>query len=48
MIKIYKYEDVDKIIDEITNDINQFCNGVEQFDDLTMFIFKYEGVLDDV
>ena len=43
-----KYEDVDKIIDEIKNDINQFCNGVEQFDDLTMFIFKYEGVLDDV
>ena len=31
------------IINEITEDIDKFCNNDEQYDDTTMLIIKYNG-----
>ena len=39
----YKGQELNKIISEIKNDIDEFCNSQEQFDDITMFIIRYKG-----
>ena len=38
-----KNEELSDMIIEIKDDINEFCNNSEQFDDTTMLIIKYEG-----
>ncbi|WP_407412770.1 SpoIIE family protein phosphatase [Methanobrevibacter sp.] len=38
-----KNKKLNDIINEITKDINKFCNNSEQFDDTTMLIIKYNG-----
>ena len=30
--------------DKVTNGVNEFVNGAEQFDDITMLVFDYKGV----
>ncbi len=33
-------------IDAVLKDISEFTNGAEQFDDMTMLMFKYDGAVD--
>ncbi|MBR3140839.1 MAG: SpoIIE family protein phosphatase [Methanobrevibacter sp.] len=40
----YKGQELNKTISEIKNDIDEFCNSQEQFDDITMFIIRYRGI----
>ena len=42
-INRHKDSELTEIINEIRNDIGQFCNTQEQFDDMTMLIIKYNG-----
>ncbi len=36
-----KVEDCKAVIDAITNDVDKFCNGSEQADDITMLSVKF-------
>ena len=38
-----KNKKLNDIINEITEDIDKFCNNSEQYDDITMLIIKYNG-----
>ncbi|WP_296894176.1 SpoIIE family protein phosphatase [uncultured Methanobrevibacter sp.] len=38
-----KNKKLNDIINEITKDIDKFCNNSEQYDDITMLIIKYNG-----
>ena len=38
-----KTKKLNDIINEVTQDIDKFCNTIEQFDDTTMLIIKYNG-----
>ena len=42
-INKHKDESLEKIIDEIKNDVYDFCNDEDQFDDMTMLIIRYDG-----
>ena len=35
---------VEKVLEHVTNGVNEFVNGAEQFDDITMLVFDYKGV----
>ena len=39
----HKDESPDKIIETVKNDIYNFCQSEEQFDDMTMLVIKYNG-----
>ena len=38
----YSNDDLNKIISYIEEDINEFCNNHDRFDDITMFVMRYE------
>ncbi len=38
-----KTKKLNDILNEVTQDIDKFCNTLEQFDDTTMLIIKYNG-----
>ena len=43
IVNKYKDEDLSKIITEIKDDVDSFCDNQNQFDDVTMLILKYKG-----
>ena len=43
----YKDKSLEEIIEKIENDVYDFCEGENQFDDMTMLIIKYTGCEND-
>lgn len=39
----YKNEKLENIVENVKNDLYQFCDSGNQFDDITMLIIKYKG-----
>ena len=42
-INRHKDKNLDKILENIKNDVYEFCKNKNQFDDMTMLILKYNG-----